>query len=181
MTPLDLDVLLAYHLGELDGRTEAEVEERLFADEGSARRLEAMVRTGDALRALVRSGRLAAVLTAGALDRLREGGITIHTYDAIPGETLPCGPAPTDLVALRLHGVAGTTVDLQRETIDATGARQVERHADVPVDPSGEIVLVHPGSYIRALPRCEVRILVRGVAGEQEFHLDHDPARVLRE
>jgi hypothetical protein len=176
MTP-DLHVLLAYHLGELDPQAQAEVEEQVFADAATARRLEAVVRTGDALRALVRAGRVTASLTARALDRLREGGITIHTYVAKPGEVVPCGPVPADIVVTRLSGeFTGEVADVDMETRDAAGVTRVVRRTGVPVS-NREILLAQPGAEIRALPRCWVRIVVRGDAGERVFELDHDPER----
>jgi hypothetical protein len=183
MNPIDLDTLLAYHLGELDPAAEADVEEQVFSDAATARRLEAVVRTGDALRSLVRSGRLTAALTAGSLARLRAEGVTVHTYVVRPDEVCPCGPVPEDLVALRLTGdFAGDTADLELEMTAPDGTPILQRHAGVPVDATTrEIVLVQPGSFIRSLPKHAVRISVREGGAEQVFRLDHDPARPHRD
>lgn len=177
---VSLDELIAYWQGELAGEREAAVEEALFDDEATARRLDAIARLEAGVRALVRAGAIQAGLTVDAVDRLAAAGLSLRTYRLEPGETAPCTIALEDFVVVRLHvGEAGERLDV---TVDGSfeGAPPArERHEDLPIDRrTGEVVLVYPGDRIRALPRSRfVYTATRGGATVGEFRLDHTPPR----
>lgn len=171
--------LLAYWLGELSPEREAEVEERLFSDGRTARRLESIAALDASLTALAQRGAVTGAVTADALDRLAAAGVVVRQYRIVPGQTVPCTVANEDFVAIRLAGgFAGEdTVNID---LDARleGEAPTARHTEgVPVDRrTGEVVLLYPGDRIRALPRSQFTYRVS--AGSRtlgDFHLDHTP------
>ncbi len=107
----------------------------------------------------------------------------MRTYEIAPGETVPCTIALEDLVAVRLRGDFATAervdvvIDGTLEGMPATS----ERFDDVPVDRrSGELVFIHPGDQIRALPRSQFRYTVTsGALRLGVFMLDHTPPMAL--
>lgn len=174
-----LDELIAYWRGELPEAREAEVEELLFEDEVTARRLDAIVRLHEGVRALVAAGRLQSGLTVDAVEALEAAGLGVRTYRIDVGETVPCTIALEDLVVVRLRGdfAEAGRVDVTVEGTLEGMPPLSEQLEDVPVDRrSGELVLVFPGDRIRALPRSRVRYTVS--SGERhigEYGMDHTP------
>lgn len=176
---ITLEELIQYMQGELAPDREGEVEELVFEDTQAARRLDAVVRLGQTLRALVRDGRLQSTLTTRTVESLARAGLTLRTYVVNPGETVPCTIAGEDLVVIRLRGGfdEAERVDVRMEGTFGGVPAPVERYEDVAVDrAAGEIVLVYPGDRIRSLPRSQFRYLV--TSGERsmgEYGLDHTP------
>jgi hypothetical protein len=180
MSPVSFEELLSYWLGELAPEREAFVEERLFEDGETARRLEAIARLDIGVVALIRAGRLQSGVSVETVDALRREGTTVRTYGIAPGETVRCTIADEDLLAIRLKGDFGAAdhVDVVMEgTLEGT-AGLPERYDGVLVDrASGEVVLVYPGDRVRALPRSQFLYRVTGDGGRTlgEFRLDHTP------
>jgi len=175
-----LEELIRYWQGELPPEREAEVEEALFEDMATARRLEAIARLDAGVRAVVSAGALRSGLTVQAVEGLEQAGLRIRTYQFDPGQIVPCSIAEEDLVVIRLRGDFANVerVDVGMEgQLEGVGPMS-ERYDDAPVDRrAGEIVLVYPGDRIRALPRSQFRYTV--TSGDRqlgEFRLDHTPA-----
>lgn len=177
--PLSYEVVLDYFLGELPPAREAEVEERLFEDTETARRLEVVARIGEGVGRLVRSGGVTATATAETLDRLDAQGVSVRTYRLAPGEVVPCSIASEDFVAVRLSGVFGdvTAVDIDLEARLEGQPPRTEHLPELPVDRSaGELVLLYAGDVIRSFPRAQFTYRVRAQGRDLgEFHLDHRP------
>lgn len=174
-----LDELIRYWQGELAADREAEVEEAVFADRATARRLDAIAALDASVRAVVAAGRVQAGLTVAAVEALRRAGLELRTYEVAPGQTVPCTIALEDLVVIRLRGDFG---DADRVDVVMDGTFEglppaTERYDDIPVDRrAGEIVLVYPGDRIRALPRSRFRYIVTSADRRLgEFGLDHTP------
>src|SRR5690606_2446043 len=96
--------LVAYWLGELDEASEARIEERLFDDAETARRLDVVARLSAGIRAVIRSGALQAGLTVAEVDAIERLGARIRTYRVQPDEVVPCTVAQEDFVVVRLCG-----------------------------------------------------------------------------
>lgn len=181
--PLGFDVLVEYWRGELSPEQQARLEERLFEDETSARRLEIVARLGSAVASMVRRGQLRTVATLDTLQRLRDEGVTIRGYRVGPGQIVPCTVAAEDFVAIVLHGTFEglDAVDLEVEASLEGESPRTEHLASVLVDRTGhEVVLLYPGDLIRALPRSEFvyRATTTTAAGPRtlgEFRLHHTP------
>ncbi len=176
---IGLEELIRYWQGELPAEREAEVEEAVFADAETARRLDVIARLDAGVRELVASGTLRSGLTLDAVERLAEAGLVLRIYQIDSGETVPCSIAQEDLVVVRLRGdfADAERLDVAMEgTLEGVGP-MVERYEDAPVDRrAGEIILVYPGDRIRALPRSQFCYTV--TSGDRrlgEFRLDHKP------
>jgi hypothetical protein len=177
---IGLEELIRYWQGELPPEREAEVEETLFEDALTARRLDAIARLETGVRAVVAAGALRGALTVDTVERLQRAGLLVRTYEIDPGQTVPCSIAQEDLVVVRLRGDFASTdrVDVAMEgTLEGVGPMR-EWYEDTLVDRrSGEIVLVYPGDRIRALPRSQFLYTV--TSGDRqlgEFRLDHTPS-----
>jgi hypothetical protein len=176
---IDVEELIRYWQGELSAQREAEVEEALFEDPATARRLDAIARLEAGVRAVVAAGALRGALTLETVERLQRAGLVVRSYQIDPGQTVPCSIAQEDLVVVRLRGdfADADRVDVAMEgTLEGVGPMS-ERYPDTLVDRrAGEIVLVYPGDRIRALPRS--RFLYTVSSGDRqlgEFRLDHTP------
>jgi hypothetical protein len=174
--------LLAYWCGELPADREREIEERLFEDDESARRLESIVRLGHGVRELMRTGRLASAATVKLVDRLRDAGVTLRSYRIGPGEVVPCTIGSEDFVVVRLHGVFDGLHEVELEMrAELAGEPRPTERISVPVDQAhAEVVLLYPGDQIRALPRSKFAYHVtssgpEGSPARATFHLDHTP------
>lgn len=182
MTPLPYEVLVDYWLGDLSPEREAAVEEQLFVDEESARRLEAVARLDRTVCEVVRRGRVQATVTVETLAQLERAGASLRTYPIEPGQTVPCGVASEDYVAVRLRGPFEglEAVDLHVEIVPE-GEDPVEtKQPAIPVDAgSGEVVMLFPGAMIRPLPSTRIRYRVRNADGDDlgEYRLEHSPSR----
>jgi hypothetical protein len=176
---IPLDEVIAYYEGELSAERESAVEEALFEDETTARRLDAVVRLDEQLRRIVAAGRLQSLLTVRAVEGLERSGLAIRTYAVGPGEEVQCTVADEDFVVIRLRGdfEGASRVDVVMDgTFEGMPPAQ-ERYEDVPVDhAASEIVLVYPGDRIRALPESRFRYTLTGddrPLGEYQLH--HTP------
>ncbi len=176
---ISLEDLIRYWQGELDPAREPEIEEALFAEVDTARRLDAIARLDAGVRALVAAGRLQSGLTVAALEHLEQAGLALRSYLVNPGETVPCTIAREDLVAIRLRGefAGAERVDVVMDGVFEGLPPASETYEDVPVDRrAGEVVLVYPGDRIRALPRSQFRyVVMSGGRHLGEFSLSHTP------
>lgn len=178
---ISLEELIAYWQGELAPEREAEVEDALFEDAGTARRLDAIARLDAGVRTLVAAGRLQSAATVASIEGLERAGLQVRTYRVEVGQTVPCTIALEDFVAIRLSGDFGGAerVDVVMDGSFEGMPPASERYDDIPVDRgAGEVVLLYPGERIRALPRSQFRYTLSN--GQQTlgvFGLDHTPAR----
>lgn len=179
MTTIALDELIRYWRRELPGDREAEVEEAIFADAATARRLDAIARLDAGVRALVAAGRLQGTLTVDTIDALRRAGLAVRQYIVDAGHVVPCTIADEDLVVIRLRGefASAHQIDVVMDGSFDGLPPASERYDDVAVDRrAGEIVLVYPGERVRALPRSRFRYTVTGDGRALgEWGLDHSP------
>lgn len=176
---IPLDELIRYWQGRLPEDREVTVEEALFEDAATARRLDALASLDAGIHNLVEAGKVQTALTVGAVDAMKDAGLEVRTYQVGPGETVPCTVALEDFVVIRLRGEfpVGGRIDVLMEGTFEGEPPQSEHYDDVPVDRrTGELVFVYPGDRIRALPRSQFRYRVTsGSLKLGEFGLDHTP------
>jgi hypothetical protein len=181
---IDFEALIAYWLGELPAAVEEPLEEHLFGCAQCTRRLEALAAMGSGIRAAVRAGTVAAVISLPFLEQLKKEGFRIREYRLAPGGRVDCTlRADEDAVVSRLQAqLAGVTRLDALQTLDIGGERVRElRVEDVPFDPAaGEVVLIPSAAELRSLPANTARVTLIAVdeAGERtlgEYTFAHTP------
>jgi anti-sigma factor RsiW len=183
MHGISLETLIAYWLGELPPAEEQPLEEHLFACAGCSARLEDLAALGAGIRAVVREGRVQAVITPPFLEALRRQGLRIREYRVPPGGRVECTlRADDDAVVSRMQApLAGVTrVDALRR-VEVGGEVTVTRVADLPFDPAaGELLYLPSAAELRRLPAHTQRVRLVAVeeGGERqigEYVFAHTP------
>jgi len=178
--PIPDDSFLDWWTGELALGERRRLEEHLLACDGCAARLALAGAFADGVRTLVRQGRAPAVLTAGALERLRREGRRIREYRVAPGGGVHCTVAPEDdvLVArLDLPPGSAPRVDLVSRVDDG----EEERLSDLPLDlGASELILAAPIDVTRSQPAHVLvfRLVAVGPGGERplgDYTFHHTP------
>jgi hypothetical protein len=181
--PIALETLVAYWLAELAPAEEAPVEEHFFACAGCSARLEALAALASGIRALVREGRVAAVITAAFLEALKREGLRIREYRVPAGGRAQCTlRAEDDAVVGRMQAVlAGAKRVDALLRLEVVGEVSEARVADVPFDAAaGEVLLLPSAAELRALPAhtARVRLVAVDEAGERalgDYTFEHTP------
>ena len=183
-SPIEFEALIAYWLGELSPANEESIEEHLFACGHCTRRLEALAAMASGIRAAVRGGMVAAVISVPFLELMKKHGMRIREYAPEPGGRVDCTiTAEDDLVVSRLAApLAGVTRLDAQQTIEIDGRVVLDvRLEDVPFDPAaGEVLSVPPAMQLRSLPAhiARVRLIAVDAAGERqigEYTFAHSP------
>jgi anti-sigma factor RsiW len=180
--PIDLETLIAYWLGEL--ADEAALEEHLMGCEHCAQRLEALAATAQGIRATVQSGALGISLTPRFLQAMKDIGMRIREYPAVPGETINCTiTAQDDAVVSRLKApLAGVGRLDALHSVEIEGRFERWRDEDVPFDPeAGEVLLLPAPAALRKMPAhiWRMQLVVMDEAGERrlaEYTFAHTPS-----
>ena len=183
MHPIELETLLAYWLGELEAAKEAPVEEHLFACAHCTARLEELAALAGAIRAAVRGGRVAAVVSGPFLEALRRQGLRIREYRVPPGGRADCTlltgeHAVVGRMQAALDGVKRLDA-LKR--LEVAGKVTETRVEDVPFDPAaGEVLILPSAAWLRTMPANTMRVRLVAVEekGERvigEYTFAHTP------
>lgn len=183
MHGISLETLIAYWLGELPSAEEAPLEEHLFACAACSARLEELAALAAGIRATVREGRVAAVISVAFLETLKRQGLRIREYRVAPGGRVDCTlRADEDAVVSRMQApLAGVKrVDALRR-IEVGGEVVESRLEDVPFDPAaGEVLNLPSAAGLRKMPAHlhRVRLVAVDEAGERalgEYTFAHTP------
>lgn len=173
--PIALETLIAYWLGELPAAEEAPLEEHLFACAGCSARLEELAAFASGIRAVVREGRVAAMISAPFLEALKRQGLRIREYRVPPGGRVECTLlADDDAVVSRMQAtLTGVTRVDALQRLELGGEVREMRLEDVPFDPAAGEVLTLPvaAARLRKLPAhvMRVRLVAVDEAGEREI------------
>lgn len=179
--PTPLPDLLAYWLGEMDEASGARLEEHLFGCAECSARLGGVVHLAEAIRREFREGRLASVLSAASMQRLKDSGMRVREYRMQPGGSVNCTVAPEDdLVAAHLHApLQGVRrLDLSIDTGEGGAPRRLP---DVAFDPaSDEVVLASSVVEVRRLGVVTQRVELIAVSDGAErvlgrYTFNHSP------
>lgn len=159
--PIDLESLLAHWLGELPAAEEAPLEEHLFACAGCSARLEELAALAAGIRATLREGRVAAVISAPFLAALKRQGLRIREYRVPPGGRADCTlRADDDAVVSRLQAqLAGVKRVDALKRLEVGGEVTEVRAEDVPFNPAaGEVLSLPSAAELRRLPAHTLRV-----------------------
>ncbi len=184
-TPIEVERLVAWWLGELPAAADAPIEEHLFGCAYCTRRLEELAALASGIRAAVRGGAVHAVISQPFLEYMKRQGMRIREYRVAPGERVACTiGANDDAVVSRLQvALAGVTrVDAVQSIDLGDGRLQQWRLEDVPFDPKADEMLSLPSATaLRKLPAHTFRVQLVAVdeAGERslgEYTFAHTPS-----
>jgi len=178
--PIADGAFLEWWAGELAPVERRRLEQHLLACGECAARLRIAGAVADGVGALVRQGRVPAVVAAGALERLRREGRKVREYRVAPGGGVHCTVAPEDdvLVArLDLPPGGAARVDL----VSRMDEGEAERLSDLPVEPgASELILAVPIDVVRSRPAhvLVLRLVEAGPGGDRtlgEYTFRHTP------
>jgi len=181
--PIGLEALLAYWLGELAGGEEAPIEEHFFACARCSARLEELAALGAAVRAALRGGRVAAMISAPFVEALRRQGLRIREYRVPPGGRADCTLlAGEHAVVGRMQApLAGVKRLDALKRLEVAGKVTESRVEDVPFDPAaGEVLILPSAAWLRGMPSNTMRVRLVAVEenGERlvgEYTFVHTP------
>jgi hypothetical protein len=156
---VDAAVLSDYWLAALPPEEEERVEEHLLACDSCARELERIAALSEAIRTVVRQGRVRLVISREFLERLAAEGLRIRAYSPPAGGGVQCTvTAGDDLLVARLSAELAGAPRVDILQCDASGV-ELRRLTDVPFDArSGEIILSEPIGWVRTLPSHRMRL-----------------------
>jgi len=183
-SPIELETLVAYWLGELDEAARKPVEEHYLGCAFCATRLEWVAACAAGVRALVHANAVTLSITPAFLEAMKRAGLRVREYPARPGETVSCSiRAEDDAVVSRLSApLAGAArVDAVR-TIRVGDQVTRQRLEDVPFDAhTGEVLFTPSTPVLRAMPAhtWHVQLLAVDRQGERalgEYTFEHSPA-----
>lgn len=175
--------LVEYWLGELEGPTQAELEEHLFACAQCSERMRSIAQLAKEVRSATRDGNLHAVITMQFIKRLQETGMRVREYQLQPGGSVMCTVTPQDdLVVAHLHAPLHDVQRLDLVLHDITAGTS-QRMNDVAFNPSAdEVVLVSNVTQLRQIDLATFRAELIAVeqAGEHaigEYTFNHFATR----
>jgi hypothetical protein len=184
-TPVEVERLVAWWLGELPAADDAPIEEHFFGCAYCTRRLEELAALASGIHAVVRGGAVQAVISQPFLEYMKRQGMRIREYRLAPGERVACTiGANDDAVVSRLRvALAGVTrVDALHSLDLGDGHPQQWRLEDVPFDPKADEMLSLPSAAaLKKLPAHTFRVQLVAVeeAGERslgEYTFAHTPS-----
>ena len=171
--------LMEYWLDELSDARTATIEEHLFNCASCHAQLENIANISTATRELVRQGKIAAVLTPGALDTLKATGLRIREYHLDPGGSVNCTIAPEDdLVVSRLRAPLAGVRQLDLIFDDLATAFHL-RLTDIGFDTTNnEVVVLPKAELLRSLHQAtqRMRLFAIDATGERlvgEYMFNH--------
>lgn len=186
-TPVGLESLAAYWLGELPEPAEAQLEEHFFGCVHCTRRLEAFAGLAEGVRAAVSDGRVSLFVPAAFVDAMKQSGLRMREYALGPGASVNCTiHADDDAVVSRLRApLAGVRrLDAVRQVEIGGVAGPETRLADIPFDPgAGEVIFIPAAAWLRTMPAMILRERLIAVDEGREtlvgtYTFNHSPSLV---
>lgn len=182
--PVPLADLVDLQLGELPEAAAEALEAHLFECPVCAARIDELDWIAAAVRGAAVAAEVAANVTGAFLERALGDGLSLREYRLGPGETVACSAGPEDLYVVRLAAdfgmAAELTVRVEVRDLGSGTSQALPPREVVPDVERGEVVLVVPGSEVRAYPRSLWTIAVDGEVGGRPvswgpFVMDHTP------
>ena len=180
--PIGFEALVAYWLGEMSKEREAALEEHFFACAHCSGRLQGLAALAAGVRAAVQDGRVSMVVSAPFVGAMQRAGLRLREYSVEPGGSVNCTIGPNDdAVVSRLRAPLAGVTRLDIVQMRGTGEPEV-RLADVPFDAeTGEVLVVPPAAWLRAMPAftMRMRLIAVGETGEKpigDYTFNHSPS-----
>ncbi len=180
-SPIPLEALLDYWLGDGPPAHEVAIEEHLFSCEQCSGLLGWLIDVAHGTRDLAREGLLRVMVGEAFLDHLGDGGLVLRQYRVAPGGSVACTVTPhDDVMVARLVAPFDPPDRADLVVCDAQGEERM-RLPDIAIDPArGEVVFTEPIDALRALGVSTTRMRLVAVEkdgerllGEYTFH--HTP------
>jgi hypothetical protein len=178
---LTSDRLVSYWLRELNPDEEITVEQHLYSCGSCSEALERIVAMRDGVRALTRTGAVAAILTTAFVERLKDSGLNVREYRVESSGSVNCTIAPDDDVVVSHLSAPLSDVRRLDVLLDNQPSGFCERLTDVPFTPSG-IVYAPSSEMLRGLYTAtqHVRLISvepegERIVGEYDFHHTRHP------
>lgn len=179
---IEVATLVDYLAGELGPEAETTFEEHLFTCADCTERLRALERLGTAIADLAGHGRIFVSVTAEHVERAVRAGLRVRTYRLRPNETMPCTITPDDdanVVRLSADFAGTDRIDLDVHVVEGDTEQPWAHYDDIAVDrTAGDVVLLHPGAWIRPLGRQTFRLTLSDVEAGRclgTYTLEHQP------
>lgn len=176
--------LIDYGLGELRGAEAEQVEAHLFECAECATYLDDVIAIGRSIGAGMRGAQFQSIVTDSLLNSLSRDGLRIRSYTPDPGKTIPCAVwSDDDLIVTRLRADFTGFEQVELLLARADGV-ELSRIKDIPVGPATrEIVDAVPAARLRALPACQLRLVLSGVRDGTpqviaEYGLEHGGSEI---
>ena len=169
--PIDFGNLEAYWLGELAAAEEEKLEEHLFGCAHCAGQLEWLAALSAGVRAGLREGRVAAMITPRFLEALRREGLRIREYRVPPGGRADCtlGAGEHGVCGRMQAALAGVKRIDALQRLELAGEVTETRVEDVPFEPAAGEVLVFPSAaWLRKTPANTLHVRLVAVEDEGE-------------
>jgi len=173
--------LTSYWLGELDDRTQSELEEHMFGCAACIERLSALARLAEGVRLAARSGNVRAILTAPFVKRLQGLGVRVREYHVQAGGSVNCTAAPEDeMIVAHLQAPLHNVQRLDLVMHDSEAATPA-RLSDITFDPtSDEIVMLSNTVQLRQRSFATFRAQLVAVEPDREtvigeYTFNHSP------
>jgi hypothetical protein len=180
--PIGAARLLDYWLDEGDAPEAETIERHLLGCAHCSAELERLLQLGDEVRALMRGGRIHAVLGQSFVRRLCDAGLRVREYRMGPGGSVDCTVAPDDdLLVSRLQAPLAGVRQLDVVVVNPMGDGSTRRLTDVPFDPdAAELVMTPVTAAVRQAPAHvqQVRLVAVEPTGERmlgEYVFRHTP------
>lgn len=171
-SPIDVDRIVAWWLGETAGQDEASLEEHLLGCAHCSARLETVAALADGVRAAVKRGEVSAAVSEPFVRAMKQAGMRLREYAVEPGGSVNCTiRADDDAVVSRLRAPLAGVERVDIVSMRGEGGTE-ERVSDVPFDPdTGEVLVIPSASWLRTMPAftMRMRLVAVGKAGESEI------------
>jgi hypothetical protein len=181
-SPLSLDSLAAYALGELSGQAEAAVEEHYFGCAECTERLQWLQSLSHGVASLVRQGLVSSGVRGAWVQRAGEQGLRLRQYTIDCGKSVNCTVgADDDFVVVHLSVGESPPGELHVETEFHDLDRGHRERRDLPAQfvdrDTGEITYAFSGALVRSFPRSRWVMHVRGEDGRRlgPYTMNHVP------
>ena len=170
-SPIALERLLAYWLGEEREEDQGTIEEHLLACAQCSQRLEWLAALASAVRTAVQQGRVDVVVSEPFVRAMKQAGLRLREYRLEPGGSVNCTIRPDDdAVVSRIRAPLSGVKRL--DVVRIQGGEAEARIDDVPFDAeTGELLMIPSAAWLRTMPAftMRLRLIAVGEAGESEL------------
>lgn len=173
-SPVDLETLLQYWLGELEPVHSDWIDEHILSCGHCSAMLAQLAGLSSGIGRLLRGGDMRFFVTLSFVDGLKQRGLRVREYVVAHNGSVNCAVSlADDFVVARLQAPLQGVTRLDVVSVSSLGG-QPERIEDVPFDAaSGEVVVIPHLASLRQAPDHQHRIELIAREGDAERTLGH--------